>query len=116
MSISETLSLRPARLGDLEDIVAITIAATADQELISFNFPHRLEFPQDYYYHWKTLIKASFYDPNSIVLVVEKVSGDGRKVIAWVEWEWKGKDPAPDPPYCNSWTKAVGGKFPFPPT
>jgi len=114
MPISETLSLRPARLGDLEDIVAIAIVATADQALILFNFPHRLDFPQDNYYHWKTLIKASFYDPNSIVLLVEKENGAGRKVIAWAEWEWKGTDPAPNPPYCDSWTKAIGGKFLFP--
>jgi len=111
MPISETLSLRPARLGDLEDIVAIAIVATADQALILFNFPHRLDFPQDNYYHWKTLIKASFYDPNSIVLLVEKENGAGRKVIAWAEWEWKGTDPAPNPPYCDSWTKAIGERL-----
>jgi hypothetical protein len=82
MAARKALSLRAGQLGDLDRIVDITLAATADQALIAYNFPHRVEFPEDNRYYWKVLLRSMFFDPRSAVVVVE---ADG-VVVAWAEW------------------------------
>lgn len=137
MAPKTPLTLRAGELGDLDRIVDITLTATADQALIAYNFPHRLEFPDDNRYHWRVLLRSMFFDPNSAVVVVE-TDGEGtdattttlhdetaavqspspqqnrsnKVVVAWAEWEWKAQVPneaPPDPLYRDTWVKFIYG-------
>lgn len=102
--------MRIGNINDVDDIVNITVEATADLALYQFSFPYRFEHPDDHRYHWKNLIRPSFFDANSVVLVVEEDNGGEIKIVGWAEWEWKGHSSAPSPPFENSWGKTVGRK------
>lgn len=84
-------NIREATAADLPAMSRVAASAFFHDELFgAIMHPHRDRFPDDVQYYWLNLLRKSWDDPASTLLVSTTDDGD---VAGWAMWVRKGRGP-----------------------